>query len=113
MGFSKAGVAVGLMLMVAVVEGAVCSQPSQVQNLLRPCVEYVKHGKTPVSTACCNGVKRLNNMAKTPAARRQACACILRAARLVNNINYSYVNSLPRNCGLRIPYTIDHSLGLL
>ncbi|KAK1366365.1 Non-specific lipid-transfer protein [Heracleum sosnowskyi] len=113
MRFPAVAVAVGLMLMVvvidrpAVVEGAITCP--QVQKLLRTCVGYLKHGGN-VEPSCCNGVKSLNNLAKKTPERRQACRCLKDGAAIIRNINYTNVALLPGKCGVRIPYRISPSL---
>ncbi|KAL8122543.1 non-specific lipid-transfer protein [Apium graveolens] len=111
MGVSKVAIAVAVMLMVvvinhpAVVEGLTCGQ---VTGKLGGCLGYLKGGGYP-SPACCGGVKGLNSLAKTPADRKQACACLKTLAGSVKGINYGAASALPGKCGIRIPYPISPS----
>ncbi|CAK8575159.1 unnamed protein product [Lathyrus sativus] len=82
----------------------------QVVNSLMPCVSYIMNGGS-VPLRCCDGVKGLNNMARTPADRRDVCTCIKNA---VTSSGFSYSNtnlgnaaSLPTKCGVNIPYRIS------
>ncbi|XP_074352780.1 non-specific lipid-transfer protein 1-like [Apium graveolens] len=115
MGFSKVALAVlGLMLMVvfidrpAVVEGAI--NCVNLQNSLKKCVGYLKHGGRSVRGSCCNAVRSLNTKARSTADRRQACRCIKQAVSTFRRIISANVASLPGKCGLRIPYRISPSL---
>ncbi|KAF2287977.1 hypothetical protein P3X46_008003 [Hevea brasiliensis] len=81
----------------------------QVQSALVPCLSYLKTtGPTPPAT-CCNGVRTINNAAKTTADRRTACQCLKSAAGSVKGLNPTTVAGLPGKCGVNIPYKISLS----
>ncbi|KAL1808095.1 hypothetical protein ACET3Z_025085 [Daucus carota] len=109
MGVSKVAVAAAaLMLMVLVihhpaVEGITCGQ---VTSSVGQCLGYLKTGGKPVA-GCCNGVRGLNSLARTPGDRKQACTCLKTIAGAVKGINYGYAAALPGKCGVKIPYPIS------
>lgn len=82
----------------------------QVASSLAPCINYLKGpgGQAPPA-ACCNGVKAINNAAKTTPDRQTACNCLKSAARGVSGLNPSTAESLPSKCGVSIPYKISLS----
>ncbi|KAK1418972.1 hypothetical protein QVD17_28126 [Tagetes erecta] len=80
----------------------------QVVSNLAPCLGYLSKGGV-VPPACCNGVKGLNNAAKTPADRQTACGCLKSAYSSNSGINPGNAASLPGKCGVSIPYKISPS----
>ena len=80
----------------------------QVANSLAPCIGYLTKGGG-VPPACCNGVKGLNNAAKTPADRKAACVCLKSASSSISGIDLNNAASLPGKCGVSIPYKISPS----
>lgn len=109
MGVSKVAVAVAVVLMVAVIERAAVVESitcGQVTGSVGSCLGYLKTGGKPVP-ACCNGVRGLNSLARTPADRKQACNCLKTLAGSVKGINYGFASALPGKCGISIPYPIS------
>ncbi|XP_044503745.1 non-specific lipid-transfer protein 1-like [Mangifera indica] len=101
----------GLVVLCMVV-GAPIAQAAitcgQVTSNLGPCINYLKSGGVPAA-ACCNGIKSLQNSAKTTADRQTACKCLKTAASSISGINYSLAAGLPGKCGVSIPYKISPS----
>ncbi|KAF7143614.1 hypothetical protein RHSIM_Rhsim05G0230200 [Rhododendron simsii] len=75
---------------------------------LQPCLGYLRSGGA-VPLPCCNGVKSLYSAAKTTADRQTACNCLKSASGQVGGINPGYASSLPKSCGVNIPYKISPS----
>ncbi|KAJ3674341.1 hypothetical protein LUZ60_004957 [Juncus effusus] len=73
---------------------------------LRPCTAYLTGKGTP-SGQCCGGVKSLKGKVRTVADRRTACNCMRAEAARVKGMRYDLVNSLPRQCGVNLGFTID------
>ncbi|KAK9289542.1 hypothetical protein L1049_007698 [Liquidambar formosana] len=108
-GFLKIACMVLIMCMVVVAPGAEAAITcGQVTSSLAPCITYLRSGGTP-SASCCNGVKSLNNAAKTTADRQAACNCLKSAAGSISGINYGLAAGLPGKCGVSIPYKISPS----
>ncbi|KAA8517651.1 hypothetical protein F0562_015125 [Nyssa sinensis] len=79
-----------------------------VTTKLAPCLGYLRNGGT-VPANCCNGVKALNNLAKTTPDRQAACNCLKSASGSISGLNLSNAASLPGKCGVNIPYKISPS----
>ncbi|XP_061375451.1 non-specific lipid-transfer protein 1-like [Gastrolobium bilobum] len=82
----------------------------QVVNNLTPCITYILNGGI-VPARCCNGVRSLLSQARTTPDRQAVCNCIKNT---VSGMHYSNSNlnlaaSLPRKCGVNIPYQISPS----
>ncbi|CAI9269051.1 unnamed protein product [Lactuca saligna] len=80
----------------------------QVTSNLAGCLGYLRNGGA-VPTACCNGVKALNNAAKSTPDRQTACNCLKNASNSVSGIKPANAANLPRQCGVNIPYKISPS----
>nr|XP_043610374.1 non-specific lipid-transfer protein 1-like [Erigeron canadensis] len=80
----------------------------QVTSNLLPCLNYLRSGG-PIPANCCNGVRGLNNAARTPADRKTACGCIKNAYNAFPGINGGNAAGLPSKCGVKIPYKISPS----
>ncbi|KAL4606457.1 hypothetical protein ACB092_09G104500 [Castanea dentata] len=80
----------------------------QVQSSLVACISYLRSGGSPTQ-ACCNGVKSLNNAAKTTADRQAACECLKTAAGSISGLSPANAASLPGKCGVNVPYKISTS----
>ncbi|KAJ9543341.1 hypothetical protein OSB04_023048 [Centaurea solstitialis] len=79
----------------------------QVTGNLLPCLSYLR-SNGPLG-GCCNGVRALNNAARTPADRKVACGCLKNAYSSFPGINQGKASSLPSTCGVNIPYKISPS----
>lgn len=73
-----------------------------------PCINYLKTGGA-VPTACCGGIRSLNNAAKTTEDRRTACKCLQTAANSIKGIKLDLAAGLPGKCGVNVPYKISPS----
>uniref|UniRef100_A0A2N9I2C6 Non-specific lipid-transfer protein n=1 Tax=Fagus sylvatica TaxID=28930 RepID=A0A2N9I2C6_FAGSY len=80
----------------------------QVQSALIGCISFLRSGGTP-SAACCNGVKSLNNAAKTTPDRQAACECLKTAAGSISGLSPANAAGLPGKCGVNVPYKISTS----
>ncbi|KAJ9543339.1 hypothetical protein OSB04_023046 [Centaurea solstitialis] len=76
----------------------------QVLSSLLPCLSYLRSGGALGS--CCNGVRALNNAARTTANRKIACGCLKDAYSSFPGIDPSSAAGLPAKCGVNIPYNI-------
>ncbi|KAD4584952.1 hypothetical protein R6Q59_036297 [Mikania micrantha] len=79
-----------------------------VANKLTPCLTYLRNGGS-VSSACCNGVKGLNSLAKTTADKKTTCTCLKSAYKSYSGIKSDNASGLPRKCGVSIAYKISPS----
>lgn len=80
----------------------------QIQGNLASCLIYLKNGGTP-TTGCCNGIRTVNNAAKTTADRQAACKCLKDTAGGVSGLNPNFATGLPSKCRINIPYKISTS----
>ncbi|KAK8950291.1 hypothetical protein KSP40_PGU021626 [Platanthera guangdongensis] len=78
----------------------------QLLSPLQPCLNYILGGGTP-PPKCCAGVRWLNAAAKTTPDRQTACGCLKSLAAQFPNFNPDLAASLPRKCGVSIPYPIS------
>ncbi|XP_050383563.1 non-specific lipid-transfer protein 1-like [Argentina anserina] len=99
---------VALMCIVVAVPVAQAITCGQVTSNVAPCFSYVKSGGA-VPAACCNGVRKLNSMAKTTADRKATCNCLKNAAGSIKGLNPSLAAGLPGKCGVNVPYKISTS----
>ncbi|GMI96025.1 ARABIDOPSIS THALIANA LIPID TRANSFER PROTEIN 1, lipid transfer protein 1, LIPID TRANSFER PROTEIN 1 [Hibiscus trionum] len=102
----------GLVLFMLVVEPMATTALTcgDVMSETAACIEYLqnKGGKSPPS-GCCDGIRNLNNQARTTRDRQTACRCLQTAAKAMRGINYRLAEKLPAKCGVRIPYKISPS----
>ncbi|KAJ1419247.1 Plant lipid transfer protein/Par allergen [Sesbania bispinosa] len=111
MGNLKLASCMVLIMCVAVVLSAHTARAitcGQVSGNLAPCLRYLQKGGR-VPPPCCAGVKNIARAARTTADRRAACKCLKSAAGAIRGIVSSFAESLPRNCGVSIPYKISTS----
>ncbi|KAA3485483.1 non-specific lipid-transfer protein 1-like [Gossypium australe] len=71
------------------------------------CLSYLQNGGN-VPKACCDGIRSLNNMAKTTPDRQTVCGCLQTAAKAVK-IKGNLAETLPAKCSVKIPYKISTS----
>lgn len=96
------------MVVVTLTPNAEAISCSQVVAGVAPCLRYLRLGGQ-VEASCCNGVKGLNNAARTTQDRQIACNCLKSASSSIGGINNGYAASLPGKCGVSIPYKISPS----
>ncbi|CAL1378436.1 unnamed protein product [Linum trigynum] len=83
----------------------------QVVGSLIPCIDYLQNGGD-VSSACCNGVRSLNDAAETTDDRQKACNCLKSTANTYPKAKDSFAAALPDACGvdIHIPYKISRDI---
>ncbi|KAL5550621.1 hypothetical protein UlMin_000797 [Ulmus minor] len=105
---TKLAFAVLMVMVVAAPLAQAAISCGQVSSSLAPCFNYLKVGGV-VPAACCNGVRGLNNAAKTTPDRQAACRCLKAASGSIKGLNPSLASGLPGKCGVNIPYKISPS----
>ncbi|GAB4833155.1 hypothetical protein Ancab_031400 [Ancistrocladus abbreviatus] len=81
---------------------------SQVYPKIEPCRSYLVDGGRP-STACCNGVRELNALAKPGQARREACECLKTAAEAFD-FKHTNAERLPGLCRVNLGFEINNNV---
>lgn len=81
---------------------------SEVTRSLLPCANYLMN-TGPLTAECCGGVTSLNNAARTTPDRQAVCSCLKQAAAGFSGINPTNAETLPKKCGVNIPYKISTS----
>ena len=79
----------------------------EVVSAVAPCLGYLRNGGSQV---CCNGVRGLRNKARTTGDRKAICNCLKSASSSYRGVSGNYAASLPRKCGINIPYKISPSI---
>ncbi|KAI4353516.1 hypothetical protein L6164_002460 [Bauhinia variegata] len=101
-----------VVLMCMAVMGAPITQATitcgQVTSAVAACLSYVTD-KGDLTTACCDGVKKLAAAAKTTADKQAACRCLKSAAASIPNLNAGKAAGLPGKCGVNVPFKISTS----
>ncbi|KAK8489542.1 hypothetical protein V6N12_013882 [Hibiscus sabdariffa] len=84
----------------------------QVVSDLTPCIAYIRSNGAggSVPAPCCNGIRSLNNAARTTPDRQSACNCIKGLTAGIAGINFGLTNRLPGMCGVNIPYKFSTTL---
>ncbi|KAM7259744.1 hypothetical protein ACFE04_015485 [Oxalis oulophora] len=107
------GVVISMVVVLAMIMMVMMIKPSEaavscpeVDSSVAPCVAYLTGGATP-SAACCAGVTKITNIAKTIDDKRAACECLKIAATRIPNINQDAASALPQKCG--VPFNIPIS----
>ncbi|KAL1544863.1 non-specific lipid-transfer protein 1-like [Salvia divinorum] len=99
---------VSTILMSAVLIAAVAEAEiscGTVLNHISVCIPYVTN-KGPIGK-CCDGVKTLNEAAKTTPDRQAVCGCLKNMATAYPGIDYDKTAGLPKECGVDVPYIIS------
>ncbi|KAK7294861.1 hypothetical protein RJT34_17758 [Clitoria ternatea] len=81
----------------------------QVQFRVASCIEYLRNGG-PVSGACCNGIKTINNEAKTTPDRQGVCSCLKSTVLRMHGLNLASLAALPGKCGVNLPYKVSPTI---
>ncbi|VVB02609.1 unnamed protein product [Arabis nemorensis] len=102
-----------LVLACMIVAGPITSNAAlscgQVNGAVAPCIGYILRGGV-IPPACCNGVRGLNNAARTGPDRKAACQCLKSAAAaLGSGLNAGRAGGLPRACRVNVPFPISTS----
>ncbi|KAL3512666.1 hypothetical protein ACH5RR_025383 [Cinchona calisaya] len=103
---------IGLMgsVLLAPPQGEAAVSCSSVYSSLYPCLGYVM-GSAPLQQGCCNGVKSIYDAARTPSDRQSVCSCLKSLASSGGgNINFNNAQSLPKQCGVNLPYQITPTI---
>ncbi|VFQ61658.1 unnamed protein product [Cuscuta campestris] len=80
----------------------------QVVTPLMSCVSYLQgNGASPPPPACCQGITRVNSLARTTPDRQTACNCLKNTAMKLNGLKPDLAEALPAKCGVNIPYKIS------
>nr|ADR66950.1 non-specific lipid transfer protein [Prunus sargentii]ADR66951.1 non-specific lipid transfer protein [Prunus sargentii]ADR66952.1 non-specific lipid transfer protein [Prunus sargentii] len=98
-------VALCMVVSVPIAQAITCGQ---VSSNLAPCIPYVRGGGA-VPPACCNGIRNVNNLARTTPDRQAACNCLKQLSASVPGVNPNNAAVLPGKCGVNIPYKISPS----
>ncbi|KAH7514748.1 hypothetical protein FEM48_Zijuj11G0123500 [Ziziphus jujuba var. spinosa] len=106
MASSAVGLKVACIVVMCMVMGAPLAQAitcGQVASSVAPCINYLKTGG-PVPPPCCNGVRTLNNAAKTTPDRQATCNCLISAAKGIPGLKPNLVSGLPTACGHQVKW---------
>ncbi|KAJ1402465.1 Plant lipid transfer protein/Par allergen [Sesbania bispinosa] len=79
-----------------------------VTQSVAPCLSFLVNGGS-ASQGCCTGVRNILGAATTTADRQAVCNCLKSAAGAVSRINDKYVQALPAQCNVNIPFKISTS----
>ncbi|GAU29990.1 hypothetical protein TSUD_160750 [Trifolium subterraneum] len=82
----------------------------QIQLTVAPCLGYLRNPGPSVPAPCCNGLRNLNNQAKSTPDRRSGCRCLKSTIFSLPGINLSALASTPTKCGINLPYKISPSI---
>ncbi|XP_058739831.1 non-specific lipid-transfer protein 1-like [Vicia villosa] len=78
----------------------------QIKVSLIPCLGYLKHPGPTIPVVCCNGVRTVNDQAKTLPERKDACECIKSTLISIPVLDPNAVQGLPDKCGVKLPFPI-------
>ncbi|WJX82308.1 hypothetical protein P8452_65086 [Trifolium repens] len=67
------------------------------------CIEYLMNPGPSVPEPCCNGIRTINEAAKTTDERRNGCKCFKPVVIAIAGINDDALASLPGKCGVPFP----------
>lgn len=82
----------------------------RVQITVAPCIGYLRGPGGGVPAPCCNGVKSINNQAKTTPDRQGVCRCLKTTALSLPGLNLATLAALPSKCGVNLPYKISPTI---
>ncbi|OIV98543.1 hypothetical protein TanjilG_12129 [Lupinus angustifolius] len=82
----------------------------QIQLKITPCLGYVRGPGGPAPGQCCNGLRAINNEARTTPDRQDACKCIKNTVLSIPGINLATVAATPAKCGINLPYEINPNI---
>ena len=109
-GFRLFGLAMIAWLLFAAPSAEAAVTCGTVIGAISPCLSYLTAKAAKPPPPCCNGVKRLNALAKTTADRRAGCACLKSNAGKVKGLVASRVSALPGICGVSVPFPISTTI---
>ncbi|CAL0328346.1 unnamed protein product [Lupinus luteus] len=70
----------------------------QIQLKIAPCLGYVRGPGGPAPGPCCNGVRAVNNEARTTPDRQDACKCLKNTVLSIPGINLATIAGIPAKC---------------
>ncbi|XP_058739817.1 non-specific lipid-transfer protein 1-like [Vicia villosa] len=82
----------------------------QIQLTVAPCIGYLRRPGPSVPAPCCNGVRSVNNQAKTVPDRQGVCSCLKSTTLSLPGLNLPALAALPAKCGVNLPYKISPSI---
>ncbi|TKY65684.1 Non-specific lipid-transfer protein [Spatholobus suberectus] len=82
----------------------------EVQLTVAPCIGYLRDPSGPVPGPCCNGVRSINNQAKTTPDRQGVCRCLKTTVLSLPGLNLPSLAALPGKCGVNLPYKISPTI---
>ncbi|GAU29992.1 hypothetical protein TSUD_160760 [Trifolium subterraneum] len=82
----------------------------QIQLAVAPCIGYLRNPGPSVPAPCCNGLRSLNNQAKSTPDRQSACRCLKSIILSLPGIDLSALAGVPAKCGINLPYKISPSI---
>ncbi|XVE76857.1 hypothetical protein DITRI_Ditri13aG0014000 [Diplodiscus trichospermus] len=89
-------------------EAAVTCQ--DVDSSLAPCVPYLSTGAGNPSGPCCDGVRRIKDIAQTTPDKQAACNCAKDAAARMPSLKEDAAASLPAKCNVQVSFPISKSI---
>ncbi|TKY65686.1 Non-specific lipid-transfer protein [Spatholobus suberectus] len=87
---------------------AALSSP-QVQLIVAPCIAYARGPGGPVPAPCCNGVRTLNNQARTTPDRQGFVGVSNPLLLSFPGLNFASIAALPAKCGVNLPFKLSLS----
>ncbi|KAF0918615.1 hypothetical protein E2562_025195 [Oryza meyeriana var. granulata] len=81
----------------------------KVGSAIAPCIPYATGRSTTLTPGCCNGVRGLNNAARTTADRQAACRCLKSLAGTIKSLNIGTAAGIPGKCGVNVGFPISLS----
>ena len=108
------GVVISVLVVLAMVQfmvkpGQAAVSCKEVSVSLAPCISYLTSGAGNPTTACCDGVGKLQKMAQTTADKQAACNCVKDAAAHLPDIKEDAAASLPAKCNVQVSFPISKS----
>ncbi|KAI5429104.1 hypothetical protein KIW84_033918, partial [Lathyrus oleraceus] len=82
----------------------------QIKGSLVPCLRYLRHPGPTVPELCCNGVRTVNDQAKSLPERKDACECIKSTLIAIPGLDPDAVQGLPNKCGVNLPFPIGANM---
>ena len=106
------GVVISVLVVLAMVQfmvkpGQAAVSCKEVSVSLAPCISYLTSGAGNPTTACCDGVGKLQKMAQTTADKQAACNCVKDAASRNPAIKEDAASSLPKKCNIQVNFPIS------
>lgn len=78
----------------------------QIKGSLLPCLGYLMHPGPTIPVVCCDGVRTVNDQAKTLPERKDDCECLKSTLISIPGLDPNAVQGLPDKCGVKLPFPI-------